>query len=212
MKRRLASLVLLSVALIPQSLRAHPVTFKGSFAVMTWNQPFLYDTWISYTFRRDMAVVARWTRMDMPEGNSMFYGPQFDYLVYRWNGDDYQANVYAYGAFGGIRFNDDNGIGGLVGAEADAETRQLYVLGKWESMWTNRGPDFHEVMGRVGVAPYKADFSDLATWVIFQAQYHPSLSRRLVLSPLLRLMYRNFLVEGGASIKGDWMVNGMVHF
>jgi hypothetical protein len=62
------------------------------------------------------------------------------------------------------------------------------------------------------VAPYKAEIDQLATWIMLQGQFHPALSREWALTPLVRLFYRNVLLGGGASVKGDWMVNFMVHF
>src|SRR6185369_132339 len=131
-----AILAFISLLLMAPKSWGHPVTYKDNVAVMSWNQPFLYDLWVTYSFRSDMALAARVMRMDMPEGNTFFYAPQFDWLVKRWNGDDFQANIYTYGAFGGVNFNGRNGIGGLAGIEADAETRRWYVMSKWESMLT----------------------------------------------------------------------------
>ncbi|MBY0385899.1 hypothetical protein K2X05_12140 [bacterium] len=40
---------------------AHPVAFKNSTAVMTWNQSFMTDNWISYSFQSNMALTAQIT-------------------------------------------------------------------------------------------------------------------------------------------------------
>jgi hypothetical protein len=93
---RLKSILLSFIALLiwQDRAEAHPVAFQGAVGVMTWNQSFLTDDWITYSFRPDMAVAGRHMRFDMPEGRFQYYAPQFDYLVKRWNESDSQANIY----------------------------------------------------------------------------------------------------------------------
>lgn len=38
----------------------HPVSDKDAVGVMTWNQSFLTDSWITYSFRPDSAIAARY--------------------------------------------------------------------------------------------------------------------------------------------------------
>lgn len=45
---------------------SHPVSYKGSTGLMTWNQSFMSETWITYSFKPDMAIAARLMRMEMP--------------------------------------------------------------------------------------------------------------------------------------------------
>jgi hypothetical protein len=99
-----------------------------------------------------------------------------------------------------------------VGVEADAESRSLFILGKVESMLPARAPDFHHVELRVGAAPYEAEFEELASWLMIQAQYHPALGRDYAVTPLARFFYKNVLWETGVSLDGDWMLNFMFHF
>jgi hypothetical protein len=170
------------------------------------------DDWITYSFRSDMAIAARHMRFDMPEGRTHFYAPQFDYLVKRWNNPDSQANIYAYGAYGAMNFHDSTLGAGLAGAEADAESRKLYISAKYERMWARVGPDFYHAEARVGAAPYEAEFNEIASWFMLQYQYHPMLTRKHALTPLVRLFYRSVLVESGVSTDGDFMLNFMFHF
>ncbi len=124
------ALLIFPLLFAAKGAQAHPVSYQGAFALMTWNQPFLSDFWAAYSFRPDMAVAARAMRMNMDQGGeSISYLGQFDYLAKRWNGDDFQANIYTYAGFGGVRFQNQNGATGLVGIEADAESRRLFYLG-----------------------------------------------------------------------------------
>lgn len=192
---------------------AHPVSYQGAIGVMTWNQPFMTDNWITYSFRNDMAIAARTMRLEMEDGSEMnYYAPQLDYLVKRWNGRDYQANIYVFGGYGANRSMGSTEGAGLFGVEADAESRKYFVMGKWEGMWAKRASDFYHVEARLGVAPYEAEFDEIASWFMVQYQYHPDLVRKHVVTPLFRFFYRSFLTEAGVSTKGDWMLNFMFHF
>lgn len=205
-------LFLLSFMALASAALAHPVSYQGAFSVMTWNQPFLLDSWVTYSFRPDAAIAARYTQMQMKEGKARAYLPQLDYLVKRWNESDYQANIYVYGGFGGVHINDSNGRGGLVGVEADAESRRYFVMSKYEGMFSSVTPDSHQATLRLGVAPYEAEYKELASWFMIQVQYHPSLQRNYAITPLARFFYKSVLWEMGVSLDGDWMLNLMFHF
>ena len=80
--------VILFFSLAGAMANAHPVPYKDAVGVMTWNQAFMSDDWITYSFRSDAAVAARHMRFDMPEGRAHFLAPQLDYLLKRWNESD----------------------------------------------------------------------------------------------------------------------------
>lgn len=206
-----AALIVLA-ALLSASALAHPTSYQGAVAVMTWNQPFLSDNWIAYSYRADMAIAARLMRMEMPEGRLWAYLPQADFLLKRWNLPDAQANIYAYGAFGGVRMEGKSGRAGLLGVETDAESRSLFGSLKAERMNASIGPDFEHYEARVGMAPYEAEFDEIASWFMVQLQYHPTLEKKTVVTPLARFFYRNVLWEIGVSLEGDTMTNLMFHF
>jgi hypothetical protein len=85
----------------------------------------------------------------------------------------------------------------LAGVEADRESRTLFVLGWVESMLPTVGPDFHKAELRLGVAPYEAEFDELASWLMVQAQWHSELTRSSAITPLGRFFYKNVLWETG---------------
>lgn len=200
------------ILLLSTSAFAHPVSYQGATAVMTWNQPFMSDSWIAYSFRPDMAAAARFMRMDMPEGRLNYSGAQLDYLVKRWNGDNFQANLYAYGGAGNANLNSRNELAYFGGVEADVENRKYFSLLKAESMQMDFADDFNHIEARLGMAPYEAQYNEWATWFMVQAQWHPSLQKKFVVTPLARLFYKSFLIESGVSLDGDWMMNFMFHF
>jgi hypothetical protein len=213
MKMQILTILSAAMAVLTEGTSfAHPVSYKGAVGVMTWNQPFLSDNWITYSFASNAAVAVRAMRMEMPGGRYVTYFPQIDYLLKRWNNPSSQANIYTYGGVGGARFQGHNGYAGQVGIEADAESRSWFIMGKLEAMWSNVADDFYHGEFRVGLAPYEAEFNEIASWLMIQLQVHPALREKYVITPLYRMFYKNVLWEAGVSIKGDWMLNFMFHF
>lgn len=208
--RLLISFVL--IGLTSSHASAHPVAYQGATGVMTWNQTFMSDHWITYSFKPNFAVAGRFMRMEMEDGELNYSGLQLDYLVKRWNGDDHQANIYVYGGGGNANFNDSNGGAYLGGFEADAEDRKYFSLIKAEYMKPTVGSEFAHLEGRLGIAPYEAEYSELASWFMVQAQWHPTLQKKFVVTPIARIFYKSFLLETGVSLDGDWMMNFMFHF
>ncbi|MBY0383554.1 hypothetical protein K2X05_00210 [bacterium] len=191
---------------------AHPVSFKDATAVMTWNQSFMTDNWITYSFHPKMAVAARTMRLEMPEGRMDYYAPQFDFLVKRWNETNSQANIYIYGSYGIAHFLNQTDRASQFGMEVDAESRKYYISVQYDKMWTPIGPDMDILKARLGIAPYEAEFNEVASWFMIQYQRHPTLVKQHVVTPLVRIFYKSFLFEGGVSTDGDWMTNFMFHF
>lgn len=210
--RYLPKLAFILSIMLPAVSQAHPVAYQGATGVMTWNQSFLSDYWLTYSFRPDAAFALRGMRMEMKDGKFETAIPQFDYLLKRWNGSDHQANIYLYGGWGGARFRNQNGTAGIGGFEADAESRRYYSAIKLESMRPTVGQNFNHVEARLGIAPYEAEYSEIASWFMIQAQYHPALVKEFSITPLARLFYKSVLVESGVSLDGDWMLNFMFHF
>lgn len=169
------------------------------------------DNWVTYSFRSDAAVAFRHMRFDEPEGRARFTAPQLDLLVKRWNEREWQANIYAFGAYGSMNMSGRTRAAGLAGAEADAESRKYFVMAKYENMWSDLGRPFYHWEGRLGIAPYEAEFNEIASWLMIQYQWNPMLVRKNALTPMVRLFYRSVLVESGVSTDGDWMMNFMFH-
>lgn len=205
-------IIYLTVMLNAAVTLAHPVSFKDATAVMTWNQSFMTDNWITYSFHPRMAVAARTMRLEMPEGRMDYYAPQFDFLVKRWNETNSQANIYIYGSYGVANFLNQTDRAFQLGMEVDAESRKHYISVQYDKMWTPIGPDMDIIKARVGIAPYEAEFNEVASWFMIQYQRHPLLLKENVVTPLVRIFYKSFLFEGGVSTDGDWMTNFMFHF
>lgn len=215
LKYRVGSMKFLCFLLaVTQSLSAlaHPVSFKDAVSVMSWNQSFMSDNWLTYSLNHKVALAARHMRMDTLMGRENYTAPQIDFLLKRWNEMNSQANIYIYGSYGSLhRLNKSEGAG-LAGVEIDAESRKHFVLVKYEKLWSETGPGMERWEARLGVAPYEAEFNEWASWFMIQYQRHPLMIRKELVTPMVRLFYRSVMLETGVSFEGDWMTNLMFHF
>ena len=191
--------------------RAHPVPFKGSRSVMTWNQPHFNETMFAYSFDRRMALATQYMRMDMRDGEMKAVIPQLNVLAKRWNELDSQANIYFVGGGGTYEFDDRVKTAALAGMEADFETRKVYVSAKLTGLWPSFDENTYVQTYRAGVAPYEAEYDEVAAWLILDVQHINRREREVTVTPVLRAFYRNVLGEIGASFTGDFMLNFMVH-
>jgi hypothetical protein len=137
-----------------------------------------------------------------------------NYLVHRWNLDDAQANVFAWGGLGTARGNDFSGskLDRELGFQADYETRRIYA-----SLMS----DLHESSAyshridtlQLGFAPYAHDYEDLAAWFVLQGRnYTGQLHRGIEWAALIRLFKGGAWVEAGVTDGGKPQVMAMFNF
>jgi hypothetical protein len=217
LKKR-ASGILLSVGLlflgVLPRLEGHPVSFKDSISLMSWNTPESSDHWLTYSWTHRFAHTLRYMEKrvtdDMPL-KEQYYFLQNNFLLKRWNAEASQANIYLGAAYGMASNKNHNRGVPLLYAEADWESRRYYIMGEG---LVYQGPDktyYDEYKLRVGFAPYLTDFDKLHSWLILQSDYMPESSRNVVITPLIRQYIHNLLWEIGYSSKGDFRLNFMVH-
>jgi hypothetical protein len=83
---------------------------------------------------------------------------------------------------------------------------------KAEYMRPTVSDEFSHIEARLGIAPYEAEYSEMASWFMVQLQWHPTLTKKMAVTPLARIFYKSFLLESGVSLDGDTMINFMFHF
>ncbi len=197
---------------LPQWLTAHPTAFKGAISAMSFNSPDMNDVLVHYSFSPRISLGARSVRIRERGLESYSVFPQLSLLLWRWNHEKFQANVYTYGGIGANWAQGQKSWSSFYGAEADIEDRQLYFSTGFEHLRQKKFRDFHQYRVRAGFAPYKASFTELASWMIVQYDFKPHAPQRHSVTPLVRLFYRNVLIEAGFSWKGEWLLNFMTHF
>jgi len=198
----------------PSVSNAHPVAYAGSNSIMTWNNPEMSEWMFAHSFTSHYALAARYFRNETVDGKREFYIPQLNFLLKRWNELESQGNVYLSIGHGGevvgTSFKDTS----LLDFEADWESRKYYISFKQEALLANRdsSQNIYTSRFRMGFAPYLAGFEELNSWFILQFEKSNKSKMEYTITPLIRLFYKNVLIETGVSQKGDAQLNFMVHF
>lgn len=199
--------------LVPSRAEAHPVTYKDGWALMDFYSRERNDLWLQQTFSRSMAFGMTQTAVDRDSGDVRYLYPRLNYLAWRRNQPDSQANVYvSLGAGRAERLGESEPVA-FGFAEADYETRRIYSAFEVSSL-QGAGSEYDAsiVMARLGVAPYKAEFDELHTWIIAQARYQLDEDEIWSVGPMIRLFYGKYLVEIGVDQDGEVMATGMIHY
>lgn len=204
----------LFLSILGTKAEAHPVAFAGSYSIMTWNSKEMSDWMFTHSFTSKTSLAVRYLRLQTEEGERTFYIPQVNFLLKRWNELDSQANIYLSLGHGGEKINSSFKNTSSAAIEADWESRKYYVSFREDAIISHKNSDrnIYQTKVRAGFAPYLAEFDEMNTWFILQADTSNKMDDEFKLTPFIRLFYHNVLTEFGVSSKGDAQFNFMVHF
>ncbi len=193
---------------------SHPTSFKGSVGVMGYHANLLTHNQLNYSFKHWYAMGVHHIRRPQLQSANHATLLSSNFLVKRWNGSSYQANLYGV-LGGGISelSGKSEGVGmGLV--QFDIEDRKYYFLAKHMEMFNENEVELSQSVVRFGIAPYQGGFNDLHTWIIVEWQRNLFLGGRPIkdVTPFLRFFYQNILFEFGQSYRGVTRFNYISHF
>ncbi len=178
---------------------------------MSYNKEDENEILLTYSFKSYLAAALYYFR----EGDVNYTVPRINWLAKRWNNEDSQANLYVSGGYGYERsFNETVGVG-FGSVEADWESRKYYTSAQYNRFLRKdtdaaSRPDFETIKLRAGFAPYLAEYSEINTWFILQAEKMND--KPVELTQFIRLFYKNALIEIGAGFDGGMAFNYMIHF
>ncbi len=139
---------------------------------------------------------------------------RFNYLVKRWNREDSQANVFAWGGVGRASLSESSGDETTwnAGLQADYETRRIYGSVKSDlyegSSFSNRVDTL-----QLGFAPYEHDYDSIATWFVVQGRrITGEIHDGTEVAFMLRLFKGPVWVEAGATTDGKLQAMAMFNF
>jgi hypothetical protein len=210
----------LSFFAFSQILFGHPVNFKGSVGVMSYNSAAMNELSLSYSFTSRLALAGFFLRED----DSEFYLVRGNILAKRWNNEKSQGNIYLGLGTGTENYHDRSFSAHMGEIVADWESRKYYILAKHLALKRDVGradnrpqDDSHHSSLRLGFAPFLADYKDLNIWLIAQFDQHNLRFDQfeeglpIEVTPYLRFYSRNVLWELGSSLNGSMKFNFMVH-
>jgi hypothetical protein len=201
----------------PLAAVAKPIAFADGTTVMVeYGAGTMTEEQIFYAPRYDVSVGGGHLELDSDERAKVrrISYARLNYLVRRWNLDNAQANVFAWGGLGSATGDTFSGTlpAENAGAQADYETRRIYASLKTD--WQRSSAFSHRIDTlQLGVAPYKHDYDSLATWFLFQArQYTGGIHRGVESALLLRLFKGGAWVEAGVTNGGKVQAMAMFNF
>jgi hypothetical protein len=201
---------LIAILFLNHLVSAHPVTFVDGTMFKNMAREDMSETSVTYTFAPRFAVGLGYERLQMETSENSWGMLDFNALFKRWNGEDSQANIYLLSGAGAYWDKTKESAAGKWGVQADYETRQFYTLASYTG-WHAEDVETYYAVYRIGYAPFVAGYNDLNVWMITQLDYNPDMRSEVQVTPFLRFFYKNILWEMGASLRGNFYWQFMVH-
>jgi hypothetical protein len=214
---------LLSVLAITHSYTAiaAPMGFSESFMAMgdfnnNWRELNLnYAT----TPRDALGVGATYMRADDKSKSRTLEELTYTRLLQRWNFPHAQANLWFQGGVGALQGLDkkpgDNQHFDKVmvtpGVQFDYETTRLYFQAA-HRLYRSSGINHDFTSLRAGFSFYETDYDKTQPWMILEARNMNGLSDKIEVTPMLRLINKNFFVEAGVNNAREPRFNFMYIF
>jgi len=201
------------IFILPQA-QAHPVAFQGSTGLMGYYSKEMVELEANYSITYWMAPAVQMLRLKHNTSRPDYLLGKLNFLAFRKNGENYQANIYLHGG-GGKNLRADRFVY-HYGITADIEDRKLYFLSQLDGIRSSLGSEMHNWKVRMGMAPYIAPFESLHAWLILEINRKNILANntteRINVVPTLRFFYQNVLWEIGSSLAGEIQFNHIIHF
>ena len=201
----------------PMSVMAKPIAFADGYTVMAeYGAGTMKEAQLFYAPRYDLSVGGGHVELESDEtakSRRINYA-RLNYLVHRWNLDDAQANVFAWGGLGSATGSTFSGtlLAGNAGAQADYETRRVYGSLKTDLQRSSAFSHRIDTL-QLGLAPYKHEYGGVATWFLVQArQYTGGIHRGTESAVLLRLFKGGAWIEAGVTNGGKLQAMAMFNF
>ncbi len=197
------------------------MSYAGGLMLMQENDSGGHTVGMDYTISPRMAVAVH-AQHHIRGDNFQMFGPQLNFLVRRWNAPRSQGNIFAnIGGGTTVDRNGDMRSVGWIGLLADYETRSLFVSYEARAMYATGVERALWQRARAGFAFTPVDYSKLSPWFMVQIDrrdekhiglHAPAGEPKTEITPLVRVMYKAFLVEGGVSHRGNVMFNWVKQF
>ena len=191
---------------------AHPVSFEGAWQIMLGSTDAVQNLEAYHSYTSQAAFGFHAMRFEDERDDDLYTGLQHNWLLKRWNMPEAQANIYlGLGAGVAKQDGDSAAPAGLGFFRADYETRRIYTAFETKLIGSedvSRGVTSLSF----GVAPYKAEFEHLNTWLILQLEHVSGMEDDLDIIPKVRFFKGPYFLELGCSLDGDPLVNFMIHF
>lgn len=207
--------------LLSQPATAGPMGFDESFMAMgdfnnNWRESFIN---YAITPRDAFGVSATYMRADDKSKSRTLEEVTYTRLLKRWNAPHAQANLWFQGGIGALQGEDKlagenhdfDKVMITPGVQFDYETTRIYFQA---SHRLYRASDInHDYTSvRAGFSFYESDYDKTQPWLILEARNMNGLSEMVEITPMLRLINKNFFVEAGVNNSREPRFNFMYIF
>ncbi|EUJ10772.1 hypothetical protein Meth11DRAFT_1600 [Methylophilaceae bacterium 11] len=204
-----------------QYVIAGPMGFNDSYMAMGDFNNHWRESFINYaiTPRDALGVGATYMRADDKIKTRTLEEVIYTRLLQRWNLPHAQANVWFIGGVGALQAEDkQEGVHHDVskvmitpGIQFDYETTRVYFAATHRFYRaSNINHDF--TSARAGLSFYETDYDKTQPWLIVEARNMNGLSDKVEVTPMLRLVNKNFFVEAGVNNAREPRFNFMYIF
>jgi hypothetical protein len=211
------SLLACALTVAPASLFAKPIAYaQGTTVMAEYGGGTMTEAQVFHAPRYDWSLGAGYLELDSDfrdRRREISYA-RVNHLVHRWNLEDAQANVFAWGGAGSAYVSETRGHATAwnAGLQVDYETRRLYGSFKTDlhlaSSFTHRIDTL-----QLGIAPYEHDYDTLATWFVIQGRrYTGGIHEGAEWALLLRLFKRGAWLDAGVTQDGKLQAMVMTNF
>jgi hypothetical protein len=210
---------LLFLSLISLHADAGPMGFQGSWMTMGDIGPNWREVFFNYALTPRDAIGFAQTYMQADDNSRSRNLSEITYtrLLQRWNQPDAQANLWFVGGVGEMWLHDRNAdqqtsrIAISPGIQADYETTRIYFSAMHRLYRASDiNHDYSTV--RAGFSFYESAYDKTQPWFLVEARTMNDLSDRIEVTPMLRLINRNYFVEAGVNNFGQPRCNFMYIF
>ena len=207
--------------LLSQPATAGPMGFDESFMSMgdfnnNWRESFIN---YAVTPRDAFGVSATYMRADDKTKSRTLEELTYTRLLQRWNMPHAQANLWFMGGIGALQGEDKltgendrfNKFVYTPGVQFDYETTRIYFQATHKLYRaSNINHDYTSV--RAGFSFYESDYDKTQPWLILEARNMNSLSDKIEVTPMLRLINKSFFIEAGVNNSREPRFNFMYIF
>ena len=215
--RALRFLFCTGALLLAADAHAKPIAFADGYTVMgEYGAGTMQEAQVFYAPQAWYSVGAGYLRIDAEDRSFSRNIPYLraNYLVKRWNTRGAQANVFAYAGLGSATGSDFDGNKAAynAGLQLDRESLRWYTSLKTDYQASSAFSHRIDTL-QLGVAPYKHDYTTLATWIVLQARDYTGGIRDGVETALLVRFFRGPLwLEGGVTADGKLQTMFMFNY
>lgn len=212
-------LACLIVGALPIAAHAAPMGFKDSWMSMGDLGPNWREVYANYavTVRDAFGIANTYMRSDDKHTSLDLTDLTYTRLLRRWNLSNAQANFWFVTGLGEARMHDaasgssDTRAMVSPGVQFDYETTRVYfaTMGR---LYRGHGINHDYGSVRAGFSFYETDYDETQPWFIVEARRMRALSDKTEITPMLRLVNKNYFIEAGMNNSRQIRFNFMYIF